>query len=63
MDLGVFYQADCTDASALQAATLAKFTNTKIESWQFSVDVFYLKAYNSDIANKYSGILKAEILA
>jgi hypothetical protein len=63
MDLGVFYQADCTDASALQAATLAKFTNTKIESWQFSVDVFYLKAYNSDIANRYSGILKAEILA
>lgn len=62
MDLGVFYQADCTDASALQAATLAKFTNTKIESWQFSVDVFYLNSFNSDIANRYSPILKAEIL-
>jgi hypothetical protein len=62
MDLGVFYQADCTDASALQAATLAKFTNTKIESWQFSVDVFYVSAFNSDVVNRYSPILKAEIL-
>lgn len=62
MDLGVFYQADCADASALQAATLAKFTATKVESWQFSVDVFYVKAYNSDAANRYSGIFKVEIL-
>jgi hypothetical protein len=63
MDLGVFYQADCADASAMQAATLAGYTNTKIESWQFSVDVFYIKPYVSDVANRYSPIVKAEILA
>lgn len=63
MDLGVFYQADCTDASAIQAATMAGYTRTKIESWEFSVDVFYLKAYNSNTATRFSPILKAEILA
>lgn len=62
MDLGVFYQADCADASALQAATLAKLTRTKVESWEFSVDVFYIKPYVSDVANRYSPIFKAEIL-
>lgn len=63
MDLGVFYQADCADASALQAATLAGLTRTKVESWEFSVDVFYIKPYVSDAVNRYSPILKAEILA
>ncbi len=63
MDLGVFYQADCADASAIQASGMANSTNTKIESWQFSFDVFYMKAYNSDVANRYSPIVKAEILS
>lgn len=62
MDLGVFYQADCADASALQAASLAGLTRTKIESWEFSLDVFYLKAYNSSPSTRFSPILKAEIL-
>lgn len=62
MDLGVFYQADCADASALQAATLAGLTRTKVESWEFSVDVFYIKPYVSDPVNRYSPIFKAEIL-
>lgn len=63
MDLGVYYQAQCADASAIQASGMANSTNTKVESWQFSVDVFYLAAYNSDIANRYSPIIKAEILS
>jgi hypothetical protein len=63
MDLGVFYQADCADASAVEAATLAGYTRTKIESWEFSVDVFYLKAYNSAPSTRFSPIFKAEILA
>lgn len=62
MDLGVFYQADCADASAIQAATLAKFTATKVESWQFSVDVFYVMSYNSAPATRYSPIFKVEVL-
>lgn len=62
MDLGVFYQADCADASAIQAATLAGLTRTKIESWEFSLDVFYMKAYNSAPSTRFSPIIKAEIL-
>lgn len=62
LDLGVFYQADCADASAVQAATLAGLTRTKVESWEFSVDVFFLKAYNSSPSTRYSPIFKAEIL-
>jgi len=62
-DLGVFYQADCADASALDAAAAAGLTRTKVESWEFSIDVFYVKPYVSDVANRYSPILKAEILA
>lgn len=62
MDLGVFYQADCADASALQAATLAGLTRTKVESWELSLDVFYIKPYVSDPVNTYSPIFKAEIL-
>lgn len=62
-DLGVYYQAQCADASAVQASGLANSTNTTVESWQFSVDEFYLKAYNSDVVNRYSPIVKAEILS
>lgn len=62
-DVGAFYQADCTDASALQAAGMAGYTNTKIESWQLSLDVFYVKTYISDPANRYYPVMKAEILA
>jgi hypothetical protein len=61
-DLDVFYQADCADASAVQASGLAKFTQTKVESWQFAVDVFLMKYYNSNAANTYSPIIKVEIL-
>lgn len=61
-DLDVFYQAECADASAVQASGLAKFTQTKVESWQFAVDVFMLKSYNSAPATTYSPIIKVEIL-
>jgi hypothetical protein len=63
MDLDVFYQAECADASAVQASGMSKFTQTKVESWQFAVDVYYIKAYNSDPANRYTGIFKFEVLA
>lgn len=62
MDVATFYQADCADASALQAATLAGLTRTKVESWELSLDVFYIKPYVSDAANRYSPIFKSEIL-
>ena len=62
MDLGVFYQSDCADASAIQAAGLGNSTRTQVESWEFSVDVFYVRPYVSDPVNRYSPIVKAEIL-
>lgn len=62
MDLGVFYQAECADASAIQASGLANSTRTQVESWEFSTDVFYVSPYNSDPANRYNPIIKAEIL-
>jgi len=63
MDLGVFYQKDCADISAVQSAGLANSTRTTVESWEFSLDVFYVSAYNSDPVNRYGNIFKAEILA
>jgi hypothetical protein len=63
MDLGVFYQGDCTDASAIQASGMTGNTRTKVESFEFSLDVFYIKPYVSAPATAYSPIFKAEILA
>ena len=63
MPVGVFYQADCTDASAIQAAGMAGLTATKVESWQFSLDVCYMVAYNSNIATRYSPIIGLQVLA
>lgn len=63
MDLGVFYQRDCADISAVQPGGLDGSTRTPVESWEFSVDVFYVSAYNSDPVNQYGNIVKAEILA
>ena len=62
-DLDIYYQADCADASAVQASGMANLTQTKVESWQFSVDVFTLKFYNSAPATTYSPIFKVEILS
>jgi hypothetical protein len=61
-DLDLFYQADCADASAVQASGMTNSTQTKVESWQFALDVFFLKFYNSAPATTYSPIIKAEIL-
>jgi hypothetical protein len=60
--LDVYYQADCADASAVQASGMTKFTQTKVESWQFAVDVFLLKYYNSAPTTTYSPIFKVEVL-
>lgn len=62
-DLGVYFQADCTDASAIQASGMANSTNTSYESWQFSVDEFYIAPYNSSPTTRFNPIVKAEILS
>jgi hypothetical protein len=61
MDLGVYYQADCADISGLGAG-LTNLTRTKVESWEFSVDVFYIAPYISSPSTRYTPIFKAEIL-
>lgn len=64
MDMGVFYQADCADGSGIQGgAGVAGLTNTKRESFQYSFDVCFQTAYNSDPVTRHSPIIKAEILA
>ena len=61
--MGVFYQADCADQSALQAGTgTGWMTQVKKESFQFSVDVYYIAGYNSNKATRYQPITKYEIL-
>lgn len=63
-DLGVYYQADCTDASALEATgtRLSGFTNTVVESWQMSHDACFVAVYNSDPATRFNPINKFEVL-
>ncbi len=63
IEMGAFYREDCSDASNLQAPNTgtAHLTRTKKESFEWSVDAVYLSAYNSDIANRYNPIIKAEI--
>lgn len=61
-DIGVFYQADCSDASALQAAGMTRSTQTSVQSYQFSFDAFYINPYNSNPGARFNPIFKAEIL-
>lgn len=59
MDMGVYYTADCSDDAAKGGG--ANTRNVK-EGWEFSTDVCYVTAYNSDPANCFTPIVKAEIL-
>lgn len=67
IDLGVHYQANCGDITALKTGALAGLTAAVYESWVFSFDVAYLVAFNSRATasppTDYSPILKHDILA
>lgn len=58
MEVGYLYQQDCADASAKTGGANAQ---SLVESWQFSVDVFYLTPYISSAANRVAPIIKAEL--
>lgn len=62
LDMALYYQQDCTDASAIQSAGLSHLTRAKIESFEYSVDAVYISAYNSSPSTRYNPIIKAEIL-
>lgn len=60
--MGTFYQEDCGDRSAIAGAATAGNTRSKVEGYEISTDVVVATAYNSDPANRYNPILKAEVL-
>lgn len=62
MQMGSFYTEDCADRSALQSGTTG-LTRTKLEGYEWSTDICFVTAYNSDIAAQYQPILKTQISA
>lgn len=62
MDMALYYYDDCADKSALHAGT-AHLTRTYMEGFEFSTDVCYVNAYNSNAAGKAGPILKIEVSA
>lgn len=63
--MGSLYRQDCVDASGIQTPNtgVAGLTASLKESFQWSVDMVFATAYNSDPANRYSPITKVEISA
>ena len=62
MTIGAFYQKDCADVSSLAGASSAGLTRSLQEGFEFSTDIVTVTAYNSDPVNRYSPIVKYEVL-
>ena len=61
--VGLYYQAKCSDESVrLAAERFDSLTRTFVESFEWSWDVALIKSYNSDGSARYSPITKAELL-
>ncbi|GAA3940465.1 hypothetical protein [Hymenobacter algoricola] len=59
--MGLFYRADCSDQSApLAGQNLQALTRTSVESYEWSADFCYVKAYNSDEAGRFFPVIKVE---
>lgn len=63
MDMGFKYNSKCTDANAIAGAATAGLTAAMQESFQWSTDVVFATAYNSNLATRANPIVKAEFLA
>jgi hypothetical protein len=59
LQMGSIFSSDCADLSSLHAGTTGLTASLK-QSFQFSTDVVYVTAYNSDPVNRYSPIIKVE---
>lgn len=59
-EVGVMYKSKCDDVSA--QAGLEHLTATKVENWQFSIDVALITPYNSDPATQAGVIKKFEFV-
>lgn len=62
LTMGSFYTEDCADRSSLDAST-SGLTRSKLEGYEWSTDLCFVTAYNSDIANRYNPIQKFQISA
>lgn len=60
--VGVKYNSQCDDKSALEASGLDHLTATKVEHWQISVDYGIIVPYNPDIATTANSIRKFEFI-
>lgn len=60
--VGVKYDSECSDQSAIDANGLGKYSATLIEHWQFSFDFSIIEPYNSDPATKAGPIRKVEFV-
>ena len=61
MDMGLYYQADCSNEQALQEQGTEGLTRTYRESFEWSADIFDITVYNSDPANRFNPIQKFEV--
>ncbi len=60
LEMGSYFNKDCSDASALTSGTTG-LTRTLKESFEWSADVVFVTAYNSSTATRFNPIVKAEI--
>ena len=65
VQMGSLYREDCVDASGIQTPNtgVAGLTASLRQSFQWSVDMVFAVAYNSDPAARYSPIMKVELSA
>ncbi len=62
IEVGTFYTRDCSDRTVLDESTEG-LSRTLLEGYEFSFDICFATAYNSDPTNRHNPILKAEIAA
>jgi hypothetical protein len=60
--MGTFFQEDCADVSGIAGAASAGLTRSLKQGYEWSTDILVASKYNSDPVNRYSPIVKFEIL-
>lgn len=60
LEMASFYIKDCADRSALHSGMTSK-SRTLVEGFEWSTDIVFATAYNSDPTSRYNPVLKAEI--
>lgn len=60
IEVGTFYTKDCSDRSVLNSS-VSGLKRSMLEGYEFSFDIVFATAYNSDTTNRHQPILKVEI--